>query len=629
MESTIPKLLKKIAAEYPDLPAQMHKDADEEFQVTTFSQLYRDVKQFAAGLKNHGVVRGDRVGLIADNRKEWFVTDLALHCLGAADVPRGCDSNADEISYILSFSQCRLAVLENARQLEKVIEKKKDLKDLKQIIIMDSDFDTSSTDTGPFKVVGFDTVLKAGEGKTEPIDAEIDLGESDDIATLIYTSGTTGEPKGVMLSHKNFLHQVEHVPDLIMVGPGDRWLSVLPVWHSFERIMQYVALGTASTLCYSKPVGSILLADMQKVRPTWMASVPRIWESVRDGVYRNVNKAGGVKKALFLFFVAVGSTWKTSANLVMGLVPRYRKRIRALDFLLGILPFLLLYPLKALGSVLVFKTIKEKLGGRFVAGISGGGGLPAHVDAFFQAAGILLLEGYGLTESAPVLSLRPQKRPIPGTIGPAFPGTEIKIIGEDGSELGPNKRGVLLARGPQIMKGYYRKDELTAQAIDADGFLNTGDLAVKTHDGEYAIVGRAKDTIVLLGGENIEPSPIEEKLKLSPYISTAVVLGQDRKFLTALILPDIDNVLTWAKDNAVPYADEESLLTGVEVHELLAGEISGLISSKNGFKIFERIVRFTVLPNSFEIGQELSAKQEIKRHVINEIYAKDIKALYS
>jgi long-chain acyl-CoA synthetase len=313
----------------------------------------------------------------------------------------------------------------------------------------------------------------------------------------------------------------------------------------------------------------------------------------------------------------------------MGLVPRYKKRIRALDFLLGILPFLLLYPLKALGSVLVFKTIKEKLGGRFVAGISGGGGLPAHVDAFFQAAGILLLEGYGLTESAPVLSLRPQKRPIPGTIGPAFPGTELKIIGEDGTELGPNQRGVLLARGPQIMKGYYRKDELTAQAIDADGFLNTGDLAIKTYDGEYAIVGRAKDTIVLLGGENIEPSPIEDKLKLSPYISTAVVLGQDRKFLTALILPDIDNVLTWAKDNAVPYADEETLLTGVEVHELLAGEISGLISSKNGFKIFERIVRFTVLPNPFEIGRELSAKQEIKRHVINEIYAKDIKTLYS
>ena len=259
-----------------------------------------------------------------------------------------------------------------------------------------------------------------------------------------------------MLSHKNFLHQVEWTPTLISVGPGDRWLSVLPVWHSFERIMQYVALGTASALCYSKPVGSILLADMQKVQPTWMASVPRIWESVRDGVYRKVNSEGGVTKALFLFFVSVGSMWKTCDNMVRGLMPRYRKRNRTLDFIIAILPYVILWPLKALGSVLVFKNIRAKLGGKFVAGISGGGGLPAHVDAFFQAAGIMLLEGYGLTESAPVLSLRDQYHQVPGTIGPAFPGTELKIIKEDGSPAAPGETGVLYARGPQVMKGVLR-----------------------------------------------------------------------------------------------------------------------------------------------------------------------------
>ena len=630
MEPTIPKLLRKIAVKHSGLPAQMQKDTDGVFQTTTFSELYDQARQFAAGLQKLGVKREDRVGLISDNRQEWFVTDLAIQSLGAADVPRGCDSTADEITYILEFSQCSLTVLENARQLEKVLANISSLPVLKEAIILDPDFDPSSAKTGKLKVHTYTSVLESGKSSDMTIiDAEIDKGEPDDVMTLIYTSGTTGEPKGVMLTHTNYLHQVKHVPKLIFVGPGDRWLSVLPVWHSFERIMQYVAMGTGSALCYSKPVGSILLADMQLVKPTWMASVPRIWESVRDGIYRKVNQGGGIKKVLFLFFVAVGSAWGSSAKMVKGHVARYRKRSRLIDAVVGFLPFILLWPLKALGNVLVFKTIKAKLGGQFVAGISGGGGLPAHVDAFFQAAGILLLEGYGLTESAPVLSLRPQNRPVPGTIGPAFPETDLKIIAENGEEVGPGEIGVLYARGPQIMKGYYRKPELTAEVIDKDGWLNTGDLSIMTFDKEYKIVGRAKDTIVLLGGENIEPAPIEDKLKLSPYISLPVVVGQDKKYLGALILVDPDNVKSWAKDNSVGYADEEELFTGHEVHNLLSEEISGLISSANGFKLFERITKFTVLPKPFEVSRELSGKQEVKRHVIDDLYAKEIKSLFN
>ncbi len=607
----------------------MQKDSDGVFQTTTFAELYNQTLQFAAGLKKLGVKREDRVGLISDNRQEWFVSDLAIQSLGAADVPRGCDSTADEITYILDFSQCSITILENEAQLKKILAKASSLPILKEAIILDPSFDPASAETGKLKVHTYAAIMESGrDSDTALIEAEIDKGEPDDVMTLIYTSGTTGEPKGVMLTHTNYLHQVKHVPELIHVGPGDRWLAVLPVWHSFERIMQYVALGTGSALCYSKPVGSILLADMQQVRPTWMASVPRIWESVRDGVYRKVNQAGGVKKALFLFFVAVGSVWGSSSRMVKGHVARYRKRSRILDFAAGIIPFILLWPLKSLGNILVFKAIKDKLGGRFVAGISGGGGLPAHVDAFFQAAGILLLEGYGLTESAPVLSLRPQDRPVPGTIGPAFPETDLKIIREDGKEAEPGEIGVLYARGPQIMKGYYRKPELTAEAIDKDGWLNTGDLSMKTFDNEFKIVGRAKDTIVLLGGENIEPAPIEERLKLSPYISLAVIVGQDKKFLGALILVDPDNVITWAKENNVSYTEDEELFTGHEVHELLSGEISTLISQANGFKMFERIARFTVLPKPFEVSRELSGKQEIKRHVIDDLYAKEIKSLF-
>lgn len=589
--------------------------------------MYTQAKKFAAGLQGLGVKRGDNIGLISDNRQQWFVVDLAIQCLGGVDVPRGCDSTADEISYILGFSGCKLAILENQSQLEKVRSRLKSLKSLKKIIVIDPHYEARKV--AGLEVFTYAKILENGsKADLAIIDAEIDKGGPDDLVTIIYTSGTTGEPKGVMLTHRNFLHQAQHVFSLVGVGSGDRWLSVLPVWHSFERVMQYIALASRSAICYSKPVGSILLADMQLIKPTWMASVPRIWESVRDGIYRKVNREGGVKKALFLFFVSVGAVWKSSVQMVRGQMARFRKRSRLLDFVIGIIPAILLWPLKALGDILVFGKIKAKLGGHFVAGISGGAGLPKHVDKFFQSAGILLLEGYGLTESAPVLSLRSLSRPVPGTIGKAFPGTELKIRDEDGKEVKPGEIGILYARGPQIMKGYYHRDDLTAQAIDRDGFLNTGDLAMATYDGDYKIVGRAKDTIVLLGGENVEPALIEERLKYSPYIALAVVVGQDKHFLGALIQVDPENVKTWARENHILYTGDDELFTSHEVHSLISHEISSLISASNGFKIYEQIVNCAVLPKPFELGRELSAKQEIKRHVISEIYAKEIESLF-
>lgn len=631
MSITIPRLLQNIAHQYPDHSAQLIKDEAGAFHPRTWEELRIVVDRFAAGLKALGADRGTHIGLISENRAEWFVADLATMTIGAADVPRGNDATNDELAFILGVTETAIVCVENDTQRDKVLTLKPHLSALKHIVQLDDQYAGEAVIDGVEIANYADLVTKGAqvlEESPDLIETERDLGNEDDTVTVIFTSGTTGEPKGVMLSHLNFLHQVENVPKLIDVGPEDIWLCVLPVWHSFERIMQYVAMGRGSALAYSKPIGKIMLEDFQKVRPTWMASVPRIWEAIRAGIYRNVKKQSATSQKLFGFFVAVGGTWASLRDMFTGRLPRFYRRVRLLDALVSAVPLLILTPLKLLGDVLVFKKIRARLGGRFKAGISGGGALPAHVDRFFSAAGILLLEGYGLTETAPVLGVRAQNHPVPGTVGPVFPGTEVRIIGEDGSLLGPGKRGVVYAKGPQVMKGYYKRPDLTAEILSEDGWINTGDLGMLTWDNELKITGRAKDTIVLLGGENIEPAPIEERLRASEFIAQAVVLGQDQKFLAVLIVPDFDTLQGWTESEQLIVSSREALVEESTVQTKYNQIIANTINTQNGFKSFEQIYRFHLLPSEFVVGEELSAKQEIKRHVIAEKYATEIAQLF-
>jgi long-chain acyl-CoA synthetase len=632
MEDTIPKLLQAISSQHATATAQLSKDENADFQPTSFAMFYREVQELAAGFLALGVTRGDHVGLIADNRKEWFLCDLALLCLGAADVPRGTDSHAGEIAYILGFSGCRTVIAENARQLEKILSQSDTLPELQTAVLIDSE-GIEELVRSKLYVVGFEELRERGRRRLGSDDRcvtnEIEKGAREDVATIIFTSGTTGTPKGVMLTHGNFLHQVAGVPELIDVGPGDIWLCVLPVWHSFERIMQYVALGSASCLAYSKPIGQIMLADFQKVKPTWMASVPRIWESLQAGIYKNIAKQGGAKAVLFHFFVAVGRAHAKMELLLRGLMPRFRRRSRLLDRLVGILPYLVLAPLRGLGNLLVFGKIKARLGGRFVAGISGGGALPEEVDDFFRAAGILLLEGYGLTETGPVLGVRAQHHPVPGTVGPVFPGTEIRIQDESGRVLSPGQKGIVFARGPQVMKGYYRQPELTGAILSEDGWINTGDLGMLTFDNELRILGRAKDTLVLRGGENVEPLPIEQKITESTLIDHAMVVGQDQKFLAAILIPNREEIESFASERGIDEESYEELVRSKELEKAVYEIVNNAISPANGFKGFERIARIRLIPADFEQGEELSAKQEIKRHVVAEKYKGEIEEIFS
>lgn len=635
MSITIPQLLQNIVHQYPDHTAQLIKDDDGVFHPRTWQELRIIVDRFAVGLQTIGATRGCHIGLISENRAEWFVADLATMTIGAADVPRGNDATPEELAFILGVTETSIVCVENEAQRRKVEELIPKLPALRYLVQLDDRFSLSEAPStnDQVTIMNYSDLVTAGaralEEAPERIETERDLGSEHDTATIIFTSGTTGEPKGVMLSHRNFLHQVQNVPKLINVGPDDIWLCVLPVWHSFERIMQYVAMGRGSALAYSKPIGKIMLEDFQKVRPTWMASVPRIWEAIRAGIYRNVKKQSATSQRLFAFFVAVGGTWASLRDMFTGRLPRFRRRVRIFDALVAGIPLLLLTPLKLLGDLLVFKKIRARLGGRFAAGISGGGALPTHVDRFFSAAGILLLEGYGLTETAPVLGVRAQDHPVPGTVGPVFPGTEVRIVGEDGAILGPGKQGVVFARGPQVMKGYYKRPDLTSQILTKDGWIDTGDLGMLTWDNELKITGRAKDTIVLLGGENIEPAPIEEKLRASEYIAQAVVLGQDQKFLAALIVPEFDALEAWAESEQLIVSSRDALVEDPSVHHLYNQIVSSMINPQNGFKSFEQVYRFRVLSEEFAVGEELSAKQEIKRHVIADKFSKEIDQLFS
>jgi long-chain acyl-CoA synthetase len=634
MANTLPQMFLETVSAHPDLAAQYSKDGNGEFRSTSYAAFLEEIRVFAAGLLEIGLAKGEHVGLIADNRREWLVSDFAILGLGSADVPRGCDATEQEIQYILDFSECRLAILENDRQLAKIVPRKAAMPLLGAVILFDppSPEAKAKAEAAGLTVRTFAEVnaLGAPRAAAQPreYEASVAAGKREELATIIYTSGTTGEPKGVCLSHGNFLCQTDYLPSILDILPGHVFLSVLPVWHSFERVVQYIIMACGAGIAYSKPIGSVMLADMQVMRPHWLTSVPRIWESVKDGVYRALKNQSPVKKGLFAFFVGIGESYAYFRDHLLGLTPQFAPRARIIEILWSFLPLILLAPFRALGGLVVFKTVKNKLGGRFIAGISGGGALPPAVDRFFGAIGVLILEGYGLTETAPVIGVRPQHRPVMGTVGPAILGTELKIVDELGERLPYGTKGLIVVRGPQVMMGYYKRPDLTAKVLDENGWLDTGDLGMLTRRGEIRITGRAKDTIVLRGGENVEPLPIEQKLAESEYIKQVVVLGQDQKYLAALIVPDQDAVTAWAEENHVPILDYEGLLQQPEVAELIDYEVNELVSAKNGFKSFERIFRFALLPAPFEVGRELSAKQEIKRHAVVEIYHKEVKRLF-
>ncbi|MBN2541848.1 long-chain fatty acid--CoA ligase [bacterium] len=578
---------------FGDFPAISWKEGTKT-QKLSHSQLYEQVQKYSRGLLELGLEPGDRVSLLSKNIPQWSILSLGIDNAGLIDVPRGYYSHPEELSYILEHSEAKVAIVEDQEFLDRL--KKHKHRKLHLIYTIN-------------KIKGehhISELLEMGKSYKKPL-PEI---KKDTTVAIIYTSGTTGAPKGVELSHWNFMSNVNVLAERVKLTTEDKLLSILPAWHVFERIVKYTSLACGSETFYT--TAQTLLSDFGEQKPTFMASVPRIWEMIYDKIMKKVKEKSKFERKIF----------EVSLKAVTG--TSERSKFSPLNLISPICTNLL--------DKKVFSELREKLGGRFKYAISGGSSLQPYIDDFFDAAGIEILEGYGLTETSPVISVR-----IPGmkalhTVGPLLENIEGKIIDyETGKELGVGDKGVLYVKGPNVMKGYYRNYEETRKVLDRDGWFDTGDLAYFDSNSNLVICGREKDIIVLSNGKNVNPIPLETELCNSDYISTAVVTGQDWKRLGVMIVPDFEALKKYCLVNKVLFseANVEECLEYSEIRELYREEIRKLVNTNKSFHTYEHIHEFILLPHEFTVGKELTATLKPKRSRIEEIYRDKIGRLQS
>ena len=621
------EMYREAAEKFGDRPAFATRDKNKVYHPVSFGEVYERGINLATALIDLGVQARDHIGLLADNRLEWIIADYGVLLTGAADVPRGTDVTDADITYILPHSDAKVCFVENKAVLEKIEKNQSQLPNLKTIIMMDRETPVSGGVLSMYDLIEKGKKLREqGDRRAEERIAQV---KEEDLFTIIYTSGTTGAPKGVMLTHANMVSQVLNMP--VEITPSDRIVSILPVWHVFERVFEMLAISRGVCTYYTNIRN--IREDLAIVRPTFMASAPRLWENIYQGILAKVEGGPAVRRALFNAAYYCSRNFKGAVRFLSSRQLDTHGRNPGLSLLLGLWNILRLFSFlipNLLLDLIVLKKIRAATGGVLRGSVSGGGALPIHVDEFFNNIGIPVLEGYGMTETSPVLAVRTYKRLVPGTVGPIWPNTELRLIDIANGQVlysteagSPQRRGVkgeIHVRGPQVMKGYYKNPEATNKVLK-DGWMNTGDLGMITFNNCLKIVGRSKETVVLLGGENVEPVPIENRLLESPFIAQCMVVGQDKKYLSAIVVPSVDHLKDYG-------ASTEDLAKNAEVQRLIRDEVKKLISNEAGFKSFEKIVDVRILPKAFEVGDELTNLFKIKRHVVTEKYRDLIESMY-
>ena len=586
------------AAERFDKPDALQVKVGGAWRPISHRTLVERVRHVALGLRGLGLAPGDRVALLSENRPEWAIADYACLTARLSDVPVYPTLPAEQITHILRDSGSAAIFVSTPEQAEKIREIRSQLPALRTVVGF----------TEP-KSAGVDLTFAELEAKGRAADSRAATEEwkagalqvkPDDLATLIYTSGTTGAPKGVMLTHDNIYSNVKEIclalGSLFRIGT-DQTLSFLPLSHILERMAgHYLMFATGTSIAYAESMDTVPI-NMQEVRPTIVISVPRLYEKMYARVLENAMAGSAVKKRIFFWARRVAERW-ADVKLAGG-TPR---GLLAMQY--------------ALAQKLVFSKLKARTGGRLRFFVSGGAPLAPDINKFFYAAGLTILEGYGLTETSPVIGVNTPEQFRLGTIGRPIPSVEVKIAAD----------GEILTRGPHVMKGYYKNPDATRETIDAEGWLHTGDIGL-IEDGYVRITDRKKDIIVTAGGKNIAPQPIENKVKTNKYISQAVMIGDRRKYPIMIVVPNFDQLEKWAAQQNIVWTDRSQLLAMPTVRAKMEKEVQEECAGLAKYEVPKKVA---LLEHDFSIERgELTPTLKVKRRVVDRNYQSLVDALYA
>jgi long-chain acyl-CoA synthetase len=594
MFKTIPEMFTQVCDRYIGRTDQFPytERVSGEWKSITHDELRNGVELLAAGLHDLGIRKGDRVGIISENRTEWFIADFAMTGLGIIDVPVFPTLTPKQLQYIYHDCDAVCVVVSNQLQLNKLRQVWDDLPMLRHIITM------NEIECDDERVISMKALMQKAESTTTAQHRR-DLYVStaaqikpDDLLTLIYTSGTTGNPKGVMLTHNNLVSNVLSSQTVITLYDTDSLVSYLPLCHIFERMAGfYLAFSVGGSLTIAESIDTVAEL-MRQVRPTMMTSVPRLFERIRLRILSTVEKDKPIKQKIFRWAYSVGeAVIDGKGGPLVGLQ-------------------------HALADKLVFSKIRDRFGGRLRFFVSGGAALNPEIGRFFQVFGIKIVEGYGLTESSPVISVHRLEDIALGTVGTPIPGVEVTIA-EDGE---------ILARGPNIMRGYWRNEEETAKTIDSEGWLHTGDIGEFNSRGHLRITDRKKHLLVSSGGKNIAPQPIEALIAQCPFVDQVMLVGDAREYCTALLVLDKEAAKAWAEKNAVQPTPWEELVGNPTLRSAVEKEINKL---QRDLSKYERVRRFAIIPEPFSVENGmLTPTLKVKRKAVLERYSELVDSLY-
>jgi len=595
--NTIPELYRFLTEDYGIKKGGhvIQRKVNDVYKGISYKELKDETDLFAYGLVELGLKKNDSVALISENRPEWVYADFAMQMLGIINVPLYPSLTSDSIQYILNDSEAKAIIVSTGFQLNKVLKVIRNCKHIKHIII----FNEHEDGDGKENILTFKEVQEKGKKlkKSKPdllkkSSAEI---KENDVCTIIYTSGTTGEPKGVILTHKNIISNVNAALEIFPITKDDIFLSFLPLCHIFERMAgYYTAFAAGCTIYYAESIEKVA-TNLQEAKPTLMTSVPRLFERIQSRIIKNVESQSATKQKIFYWALDIGKKYSAAKKT-------------------GAIPFALSAKHK-IADKLVFKKLRERTGGRLRFFISGGAALSKELGEFFEAVGLQIVEGYGLTESSPVIAAnRPDDYKF-GTVGKPLPNVEIKIASD----------GEILARGPNIMQGYYKKKKETEETV-INGWLHTGDIGVFDSDGFLMITDRKKHLFKTSAGKYIAPTPIENIFLTSKYIDQFVLIGDRRTFLSALIVPDYEALKEYADAHKISYTDESELTGNEKIYKLIEDDMSKL---QKKLANYERVRKFALLDKPFTIETgEITPSLKIKRKVVEEKYNYLIEQMY-